>query len=367
MTCKLHKNPVGFRFIAGAKKASTKPMAVVLCKILSKLRQHWAAYTNRVSENTNLNLNWSIVNSQEAMDMMNRATDRQSKDSCVADFSSLYTLLPHEEVYRSIDNILDRLFGNAERQNGYKYLTVTSKGAYYHGNPGRRRNSYTKEDVKYLVREVVGNSYVHFAGLNFHQKLGIPQGGNASPALADLCLSFMEYNFLTKKENRPAAKRLAYTCRYVDDVCSLYSTALREVYSDIYPPSLPLNFDDTTKGKLHFLDLDIDLNNSQVTLYDKRRDFKFDVIRMPHKTGNQPIAIGLRAFYGQLVRLARITTTKDEFFRNLVDMSRYMQGQGYTTQELATTATKMSKNYHVLLLRIGIDRNKAIAAAVLNN
>jgi hypothetical protein len=254
-----------------------------------------------------------------------------------------------------------------ERQKGFKYLTVTSNGAYYHGNPGRKNNSYTKEDIKFLVREVVGNSYVHFAGLTFHQKLGIPQGGNASPALADLCLSFMEYDFLSKKENRATTKRLAYTCRYVDDICSLYSPALREVYAQIYPPSLPLNFDDTSNGSLHFLDLSIDLNTSQVTLYDKRRDFRFDVIRMPHKTGNQPIAIGLRAFFGQLVRLARITTIKDEFFRNLVDMSRYMTGQGYTTHELASTATRMAKNYQVLLFRIGIYRTKTIGAAILNS
>jgi hypothetical protein len=354
LTCKLHKNPVGFRFIAGARQASTKELAVLLCKVLTKLRQHWSAYTTRTGENSGINLNWSIVNSGQALALMNKATNRNGNASCVADFSSLYTLLPHTEVYRSINNVVDRLFGNAERQYGYKYLAVTANNAFYHGNPKRRGQNLTKEDVKYLVREVVGNSYVQFAGFVFHQKLGIPQGGNASPALADLCLSFMEYDFLSKPANRGSAKRLAYTCRYVDDICSLYSSALKELYPLIYPASLPLNFDNTSDGHLHFLDLEIDLNKSHVTLYDKRRDFNFKVIRMPNKSGNQPIATGLRAYYGQLVRLARIISTKDEFLKNLSDISNYMRDIGYTSDELRSTALKMARCYRILLIRIGI-------------
>ena len=48
-------------------------------------------------------------------------------------------------------------------------------------------------------------------------------GGNASPFIAKLYLSWCEYCYMTKvvKTDYPLASLLAYNCRYLDDICTI--------------------------------------------------------------------------------------------------------------------------------------------------
>ena len=57
----------------------------------------------------------------------------------------------------------------------------------------------------------------------FKQILGIPMGGNASPFIANLYLSWCKYCYMTKivKTDYAMAKLLSYNCRYLDDICTV--------------------------------------------------------------------------------------------------------------------------------------------------
>ena len=78
------------------------------------------------------------------------------------------------------------------------------------------------------------NTYIQFNGCIFKQILGIPMGGNASPFIADLYLSWCEYCYMTKivKTDYAMAKSLSYNCRYLDDICTVSSilVTLQNIY-----------------------------------------------------------------------------------------------------------------------------------------
>ena len=215
-----------------------------------------------------------------------------------------------------------------------------------------------------MVRVITEYSYVNFSGMLFRQTKGISMGASCSPIIADLVLSKLEFDFLTKPENIGAARRLKFTRRYIDDILSLGTAALRECHKAIYPASLPLNFDAPNNGKVHFLDLDIDVNSGNRSIFDKRREFKFEVINMPFRDSNQPLQIGLSVYFSQLLRFVRICSTEQDLNFNVELLTSTMRARGFNEDELLNTATKLGSLYPRILLRIEGYSKKKLRTAI---
>ena len=196
-----------------------------------------------------------------------------------------------------------------------------------------------------MISTITKTSYVYFAKMLFKQTKGISMGASCSPIIADLVLSKLEYDFLIRPENYGIAKRLRYTKRYIDDILSIGTSALKDEFPRIYPPSLPLNFDQPQGTKIHFLDLHIDVETGSRTVFDKRRDFPFEVITMPFKDSNQPIQIGLNVFFSQMLRFAKICSTATEMEENVKILTATMLKRGFTSEELHQTASKLQTLY----------------------
>ena len=216
-----------------------------------------------------------------------------------------------------------------------------------------------------LIHVIVTNSYVKHAEIIFHQTKGLPMGGNASPLLADLCLAIMEVQYITS--NPIEGRRLTHTMRYIDDILTLNSTLMNEVYENIYDKSLPLTFDNTSNGQGHYLDLLIDRNTGQLDLYDKRNDFNFKVIRFTHASSNCPRSTGLNTFYSQIVRISRICNDRPSFERHLKDLIAIMTNNSYSTAELRRTIHKVSKNYNAILRKFGLHTKRLINTWLTQN
>jgi hypothetical protein len=189
-------------------------------------------------------------------------------------------------------------------------------------------------------------------------------GSNASSVITDLTLSHMEYQFTSNKDNRRMASRLKNTVRYIDDLACFWSTALRECHQDIYPSSLPLNFAPPDNGHIQYLDLAIDLNTNAISVYDKRRDFDFEVLRLPEKSSNQPMTVGLNCFYSQLIRIARIVNNREDFLFNFCLLVTTMKQRGFGKLELTSTINRLKRNYPLLFQRCGIRKVKELAPHV---
>lgn len=356
---KFHKNPIKFRFIAGAKRASTKQMSVTLAKILFHMKEHWKRYTTTVSERKGHSCYWSIEHSGQVIQMLRR---HKLPDNCklaIADFSTLYTSFDHAVIKTNAKEMIEMLFQHSKA----KYISIGLK-AYYHSSETRNCKKYTCADVISLLDFLIDNSYVSYAGSIFHQVSGIPMGANFSPVLADLCLSYMEFKYL--KNNPRSGLRLNFTTRYIDDLLSVGSEALLEVAKDIYPASLPLSFDDTANGKGHYLDLAIDRNDKSIGLFDKRKDFSFDVIRFTDAQSNVPRCSGLNTLYSQAIRLARICSRSEELQSGLKDLVHIMREKGFADVELQRTMNNIRTKYPALFarhkLRAKTDIKKLIAS-----
>ena len=76
-------------------------------------------------------------------------------------------------------------------------------------------------------------------------------GGNCSPLIADLYLSFLEFTYMSSimKTDYTLAKKLSFNSRYIDDIITPNVTNFLKIANNIYPAELPL--EQTNSNKLH--------------------------------------------------------------------------------------------------------------------
>ncbi|KAI1696717.1 reverse transcriptase (RNA-dependent DNA polymerase) domain-containing protein [Ditylenchus destructor] len=208
-----------------------------------------------------------------------------------ADFSNLFTSLPHEDIIDAIMYLTTRTF---EAQNGKKEIHCNQYRAFFSHQYHKNYTPYTLYEVKYMVEFLIKNSYVRFADRNFVQIKGVPQGGNASPLLSDLMLTAMEIKYLGTCDNL-VKRELSVSFRYIDDLFSLNEN-IKNHTAAIYGNVLELNRTDNRNGTA-FLDLDIKLCNEKIEIktYDKTRDFRFEPWKALDKPKTRPLWIRLRA------------------------------------------------------------------------
>ena len=79
-------------------------------------------------------------------------------------------------------------------------------------------------------------------------------------------------------------------------------------HSEIYPPELELK-EEHAGHHATFLCLEIKIEGKKFIykLYDKRDNFPFDIVRMPHMSSNIPKAIFYSALVGEFLRIGRST------------------------------------------------------------
>ena len=78
--------------------------------------------------------------------------------------------------------------------------------------------------------------YIQFNQKLFLQTKGIPMGGNASPLVADLYLSWLEYKFINKLIKRKEfglVVKLKYICWYTKDIITPNVDNFKNIASDI--------------------------------------------------------------------------------------------------------------------------------------
>ncbi len=93
---KLHKSPYKFRFIASAHNSSIKKHSLLLHRILHFLHTHLRNYAAIASRRTGKRFFWSVDNSEAVIQLLRRA--KSSKVVFTADFSTLFTKLPHTVI-----------------------------------------------------------------------------------------------------------------------------------------------------------------------------------------------------------------------------------------------------------------------------
>ena len=118
-------------------------------------------------------------------------------------------------------------------------------------------SEYTINKLVEALELILFNTNIQFNESIFKQILGIPMGGNASPFIADLYLSWCEYCYMTKvvKHDYAMAKLLSYNCRYFDDICTVNLQNFGDIAKDIYDNTLLLEGSTCSYKQDTFLDL----------------------------------------------------------------------------------------------------------------
>ena len=100
--------------------------------------------------------------------------------------------------------------------------------------------------------------------------------------------------------------------------------------TEIYPPELELKKENSEDDHATFLNLDIKIEDRRFIykLYDKRDDFPFFIVRMPHMSSNIPQSIFYSALVGEFLRIGRSTLRFEDFLPKAKELLDRMIAQG---------------------------------------
>jgi hypothetical protein len=361
---KLHKSPPKYRFIAGASKASTKPLAELLQRILVHCKDHFQNYCRVIEARTGKKAYMSIDNSVQMLKHLKFS--RRNVETAVAyDFSTLYTKLPHSVIESNMFQLLDKLFDN----KGYSRIAVDNNNKFrkihYCMEYSKRHDGisyYSKEDVKQLIHIVLKESFVTVGNTIFQQVSGIPMGGQASPQIADLTLSWMELKYFLKTKNFIHKDKALY--RYIDDILAI-NCDFDVLYKEIYPDVLKLTKDEGTDSELNYLDVCIKKNKLQFAVYNKLDVFNFNVLRAMHGKSCMQGVMMTGTIIGELLRFARITSTYDDWISTTTSYVRQLTVMEHDGKRILDAVAKFCGRYRTLLFKYCIFSRKDVTEKIL--
>jgi GIY-YIG catalytic domain len=339
---KLHKSPYKYRFIAGARCSTMKPLSVHLHYILRYLRNFLRNYCAKIQRLTGRRYFWSIDNSEMALNRI-RCTKNVS-NLVSADFATLFTKLPHATIKNCLVQLIDLGFNNSRKQ----FMAISSKKVFFTDSTQYHGYVYMDRfDVKQILVHVMDETYVAFAGNIFRQIMGVPMGGNASPLIADLTLSIIEFNYC-----KSHAHNKVLAVRYIDDILALNCPDFINKAANIYDRELKLE-ETFTGNHCCFLDLDIGLQNGSVktNVYNKTDAFPFKVNRFGYPDSKVSASIHSNTLIGQLIRYARICNNTSDFVNRARELFACYISRDFQTDMLIVNFYRFAFNNQALICK----------------
>ena len=179
----------------------------------------------------------------------------------------------------------------------------------------------------------------------FRQKIGIPMGVDPAPQMANLYLYYYEAAFMEKltKQDYSKAKKFNNTSRFIDDIGILNNDGiLVKGKEKIYPAELVLNVENQDDNHATFLDIEIDVEGDQfkTKTYDKRENYKFEIVNYPDLSGNIPHGAAYGVYTSQVIRYARVCNKADDFKERIKLLTSKLIKKGFTINRRKNTMKK---------------------------
>ena len=132
---------------------------------------------------------------------------------------------------------------------------------------------------------------------------------------------------------------------------------LERVLSDIYPAEIIINKTNISTCKTTFLDLNISIYRGRfyVKLYDKRTDYNFEVINYPFLDGNIPKGQSYGILISQLVRLAQINSSFNNFVSDCKFLVQKLDRQSFDIAALRNCFEIFVSKYFNIWGKFGIN------------
>ena len=161
----------------------------------------------------------------------------------------------------------------------------------------------------------------------------------------------------TMKHDITKAIQFSNTFRYIDDLFSINNVDFGNYISAIYPPELQLTDTSSSSTEVCYLHTHIKTGDTttpfRISIYDKRDDFTFWIVNFPHMDSNISANPAYGIYISQLVRYARICTSKGDFMNRLRGLSLRLRQQGFLTNLLQRTFTKFFNRHCPIVVKYG--------------
>ena len=320
-TVKTHKQPYGWRFIAGGHRISVGPISDWLHRACSamlpdlddlmRLAVAGAPGCNRVRGCWILRDGRGVV--QRIRDLEAELRRRhhvggrgfyahRQVEFGVHDFTTLYTTLPHDAIRASMRSVVQEVFlarhaGQFLRvtrvpdgSSAFEWVAQPADGSL--PAPNGMVRHFDAATVLADIDFILDNIYVTLGDDVYRQILGVPMGFSCAPMLAVIMLACYELAFVRRlmaqamqvgldSQGLPVsvdlpsgrsvlsqavrgqlmdlAVRVACSCRAIDDVLMMDMTAAerRWALDRIYPSSLQLKEEYASPGPIRYLDMEI--------------------------------------------------------------------------------------------------------------
>jgi hypothetical protein len=106
----IHKNPYKQRYIADSSKCFTKPLSLLLTKLLSDIKESHQRYCSTAYSRSDVYKMWILINLKDLLDNLKSHDFSKIDIMKIYDFSTLYTILPHDKLKSRLFQIIDNCF-----------------------------------------------------------------------------------------------------------------------------------------------------------------------------------------------------------------------------------------------------------------
>jgi hypothetical protein len=187
------------RYIAESSKCSTKPLSLLLTKILTAVKEKLQTYSPTTYARSGVNQMWILKNSKELLANLKAQIFSQINSIKTYDFSTRYTTIPHEKLKSRLFDIIDNCFFNKKWEKKIFISSDQSSKYYFVKYHSDSTHKYSEVEFKKKMLEFpIDNIFVVVGGQVFQQSVEIPIGTNFAPLLADLFLYSYVAEFIQK-------------------------------------------------------------------------------------------------------------------------------------------------------------------------
>ena len=359
ITPKQHKTPIGFRYITAGSSCSLQQLSTKLgfcLKSMLKSAKNKSAYDNRFY---NRNDYFIIDGHDEVINFLNINNNvKCHKSISTFDFSTLYTSIPQHQLKENLKKFVDRIF---DFKNKTYIIPNEYKKTAYFSDSDNSKKGFSKETFLECLYYLIDNAYIDFNGQVYRQIIGIPMGTNAGPHMANIYLYIYEFDYiqeLIRINDENKLLQLQNIFRFQDDLLALNDNGLlSDILSEIYPKEMIVTNTNISPRKCNYLDLTVSIfkGKFRFSLFDKRKDFSFNVISYPFLEGNIPKAPSYGIYISQLLRFCTVNSEIKGFLNDTIDLTTKLKQQGFDTAALRKKFLYFYHNYINVWGKFGVD------------
>ena len=155
--------------------------------------------------------------------------------------------------------------------------------------------------------------------------------------------------------------------RYIDDLFVGNFPDFKDHIYLIYPRELEIKPESNNHREVAYLDLKIKAENESLdfSIYDKRDDFKFEIVNFPFIDSCIPKKSAWGVFYSQLIRYARICSKFQSFRLKAKGLVERLIRQGYKVEDLRRISLRFFNERRDLLLKFNINSGNNFLKEIL--